>query len=219
MKTVQIELARAIWLFDVQQLNPTGISMTAPLTEFVSKYQFKKYPKHVLDYNDKGGLQFEEGEFASREGRTISVTFTFYNDGLVADTRSSTTDANDFLLDATQWLRAQFKLTPPSDYRCVFISRVVVHMDRKLSGFNPKISALEEKLSVLVPGGDGKPRRFALGAVGLLPTDFGLAGAPAGFRIEYKVGHPFEKNYYLAEAPLRTEDHLELLKEFEALLA
>src|SRR5579864_4093748 len=100
MQLLSVGLARSIWLFDVNELNPTGKSIFPDiLTWLGERYAFQTFPKSIGEIDtEKKGYIFKNGHFESGAGG-IMVNFSFFSDGVVAETRASTEKTDSFLDD------------------------------------------------------------------------------------------------------------------------
>lgn len=67
MKLISVDVARAIWLFPLSELNPGGRSTTKTFLDFTERYNFKKAPKHTLDFDSDSALTFDQGEFTNKK--------------------------------------------------------------------------------------------------------------------------------------------------------
>src|SRR5436190_9239630 len=100
MKVTSVAAARAIWLFDVVDLSPWGRYIYDQLFPWlVERYRFAKAPAHPRD-QEENAWAFLDGRFVTAASVPIDVTLKVYNDGIVAETRSSTDDSEAFLFDA-----------------------------------------------------------------------------------------------------------------------
>src|ERR1700721_985266 len=112
MKLISVTGARSIWLFDINDLNPRGKDVNSELLEFLKEaYFFDKVPKSPNDIDpEKKSLKFERGRFQIKEEIYIQVNLEIYNDGFVADTRSSTRDTDKFIEDVLSLASKEFSL-------------------------------------------------------------------------------------------------------------
>ena len=212
MNLLTVSAARSIWLFQIFDWNPRGRSLNPVYFSLIEKYSFQKYPKlHEIDWQK--GIKFEDGVFVNRAGEQLAVSLTVYNDGLVADTRSSTTDSDYFLEQTLGFLTSEFNFP---DYQTVLrrkthASELVIRLERPMDSLNPKLRAFADRLSTLTSS-DNAPFRIGIN----LSSDPGIVGTSLSFRLEPALGFPFSENRYYSLAPLPTDVHLNLLQEFEA---
>lgn len=216
MKT-SVFRARTLWFVDLHELNPRGRSLYPEVIEALqAKYEFQKVPESASDLTKEGGLELSIGSFEARPGEFIDVTFTVYNDGLTADTRSSTADSEAFLRDALEFVSSgNFGVVyePGMVHRKAHLSEIIVHTNKSLGSINSKLAGFEQRLDE-ISGGTLPPFRLA----GITFRSDQTAPAPASpFSFERRVNVPFSDNRYYSAAPFSTEDHLALLRDFEEL--
>lgn len=221
MRVISVDVARASWLFPLTELNPTGRNFTAAFAGLTQRYNFKKYPKHSLDFDPEAkGLIFEEGDFKNRDGINIIVKLSVFADGVVSDAWSSTRDAEDFLKDALQWLKAEhgFGLPPDRPLRTLYLSQLTVAMDKNPATAIPKLQPLMDLVSSKTAETDRPTDGFMFAGFSFWAKDWNKPGAPGAYRFEIKAGSIPNENRYFAAAALPTEAHVETLNELERLL-
>jgi hypothetical protein len=216
VELISIALARAVWLLDIRDTNPRGMNLRHTLLPaLVEKYRFSKYPSDSeLNENKEEGEKFQSGEFHNSEGQKIVVHLTFFDTGLVAETRSSTRDSEAFLDDVTGWMVAEFGLVfrPELLRQKGYLSQVYVRTEHSLDALNPKLRDFAARLSSLV----SVPfETFGIN----LAANADMSVKPGMFSFERALNIPFRENRYWSQAPLHTDTHLELLQEFEQILA
>lgn len=113
MKLLSVNLAKSIWLGPISDLNPRGASTGSILVPFlVDTYKFKKFPSLTEISDLSKGVKFENGDFDIGGDFPIVVSFTVFNDGIVADTGSSTIHSDAFLEDMFNRVSEVFKMPP-----------------------------------------------------------------------------------------------------------
>ena len=224
MRLLNINIARSIWLFSVQDLNPQGSAIESDLIEWLAKtYHFKKYPSSALDFDAqtktlslKGG-KFKSGLTDEGKERYVSVDLSIYTDGLVANTRSSTEDSDKFLEEAIHSAVNRFQLV--FDHQLIrqksYLSEMDVQLDRSISLLNPKLTELAATISSLQQ--DLNTITFEFSGVSFLPGPTAQTTV-AAFSLERKINIPWSENRYFTKAPLHTHAHLQLLNDFESIL-
>lgn len=220
MQKISVALARSIWLFDTNDLNPTGKSIFPDILLWLGeRYSFQTFPKSTADVDqEKKGYIFKTGEFQTDED-AITVNFSLFNDGVVADTWASTDKADAFLDELLRAAASKYGLTYRSDMIRTkqYISELVVQLDHSLWNLNPKLVQYCNALNEIF----AKHRLAPFEMTGAL---FGVdvsasAYKPPGLLIERKLGVPFSDNRFWSKSPFTTKDHLFALEEFEKLLA
>jgi hypothetical protein len=220
MKLISVTGARSIWLFDINDLNPRGKDVNSELLDFLKEaYFFSKVPKSPTDLDPtKKSLKFEGGRFQIKEEIYISVNLEIYNDGFVADSRSSTRDTDKFVEDLLSLAAKEFSLSyDPSMIRSkMHVSELTVRMDTVLFDLNPKLVNFANTISAMC-GLEVPP--FECTLLGFA-TDLAESRLkPSGFAIERKLGAPFSEKRYYTKAPVHTDEHQELLIELERILS
>jgi hypothetical protein len=218
MKVRYVALARSLWAFDLNLLNPKGLSWQGVLEPITTKYKFAKAPKNLLDVNEQKNLAFQLGTFVNSQNTSISITLTIYNNGISAETQSSTDDATEFLKELTSWIAREHGLAVPTDIKKGYVSQVEVECDTPLVALNPRFAEFLRGIEQRVKTIDGKPRRFDFGAIQCFTEDVNQMWSPAIFRFERKWGSPFASNIYFTQSALETREHIEVLNQLEQLL-
>ena len=218
MNLLRISLARSIWLFPFEDLNPRGRYWLPIYDALIKRYNFASSPQSIEDVKPNEGVKVQFGVFEKSQKEQVSVDLTIHNDGMVADTRSSTRDSDAFLEDAFNWMATDFGLSSISKLirRKTYVSELHVYMESSLNILNPKLEEFTKHLSSRVVGYESLS--FETGGISFWadPTEAGITNP---FSLERLEGEPFKENRYLSKAPLQTEDHLELLEELEKILS
>jgi hypothetical protein len=216
VKVIAVPLARCMWLIDFDKVNPRGRSLLDALHSIAKRYRFSKFPAHLLDYAKDGGLEFLSGTFI-KGGVDLRVGMTVFNNGIQADTLSSTDDAEAFLEDVREWLEKEFNLPIDNDaiIRRSYQSQLDVQVAKELMTVSRQIQKIAERLTAESIPVHGNPTKFLIGGFSIFSEDVGKPGAPMPFRFERKWGTDFDGNIYFAQAQLRTSEHIALLEELE----
>jgi hypothetical protein len=218
MNLVSVVSARAIWLFDLFRLNPKGLSNKVMISGVTQRYAFSKAPSSMLDVEDNA-LVFDQGEFITEDGNRIYVGIKAYSDGLVGITSSSTRYTTEFMTDLSLYLVSiGFSFPPPELIKKGFASVLLVESDIELVRINPALERVLEFVHTRLVSLDDKPRTYQVSGIGAWTDDAKKPFAPMAFRFERKMGVPFKENLYYSEAPLQTDEHLELLDMLEQML-
>ncbi|HVA01239.1 MAG TPA: hypothetical protein VMV34_06225 [Terriglobia bacterium] len=216
MELLNVVTARAVWLFDISELNPRGKSIFPELFGWLEEeYHFEKVPKSITDVDDTKGLVFSRGNFQAKEEIFVDVELKIYNDGLVANSQSSTRDTEAFLESVLKSVTEEFSLVfnPEIIRRRMCVSELYAKSIRLLSGINPILSQLANKLTELVPGSVKSP--FEVGGIIISPVQSITPQLLSSFRFERKANTSPDEHKYFSTAPMHTDDHLGLLDWFE----
>jgi hypothetical protein len=219
MKLLSINLAKSVWLGPVNDFNPKGKALNSTLVPFlVNSYKFKELPSEKEFAEPANGITFDNGEFTTKEGDIVSIRLSVFNDGLVADTRSSTNDSDAFLEDLLTRLSDSYNLPNYEQIirKKIYASQVYATTDKSLEIINPKLTIISKYLSDKVLGFGGV--NFELGGIHFWPEQANPT-KPSVFIFERTLNVPFSEKRYYSAAPLQTEEHLELLDILESILS
>lgn len=214
MRLLSIHLARSVWLCHIFEFNPKGKSLYSAIPLLIDSYKFKKFPSQTDMPDSAKGIKFEDGEFKNSEGDVVSLDFTIYNDGLVADTRSSTKDTDAVLVEILTKMSENFDLPNYEQIirKKTYLSQLYITTDKSLELINPKLKEISRYLS------DSLSHPFEAGGISFWP-DQTMRINPASFTFERMLNVPFAEKKYYSSAGLQTEKHLELLDKLEKILS
>ncbi len=149
----------------------------------------------------------------------MDVQLTIFNDGLVARSSSSTEDTDKFLENVVSSAVTEFSLTfdPSMVRRRIYLSELMIRLDKPLWSINPKLTTFADKLSALCSS--TSPLHFEVGGIAFWADTAFSVTKTSPFLIERKINAPFNENRFYAKAPLETARHIALLGEFEDILA
>lgn len=210
LKLLSVRHARSIWLVPIEDLNPRGLDLMPMLDAVRGRYGFQRSPRlEDLSRSVQQGLHFHHGAF-KRQNRQIEVTsFSVYNDGFVAETRDSTDSTDEFLGDLLMFLSQKYGLLFDGSMlrEKNYLSALIVTTELELNRTCDRVAKFLPSLSELA-GAD-----FQISAIR-------CTAGPSGksFTFEYEVGMAFEQKRFYSEAPVSTETHLNLLREFESVM-
>jgi hypothetical protein len=176
-------------------------------------YQFSKAPSSPQDFDNTKALVFTDGSFQSQENTPLSVELRVYGDGFVADTLLSTDASDEFLNQVLRNISKEFGLRykPENIRRRMYLSELTLKCETPLEDVCPKLREFAGTVSRALN------RTATFSSVGWW-TDPEHQNTLAQFRFERKFGAAFTDERYFSVAPLRTDDHLKLLKDLEAIL-
>jgi hypothetical protein len=177
-------------------------------------YSFSKAPSSATDLDETKALAFQDGTFQIGAENSIGVDLKLYNDGIVAETRSSTEETDKFINDVLTSAAKRFNLSYRPDMigRRLYLSELNVKCKNGLNSLDSRLKAFADKISPLVNG------QVELCSIGFWAEEK-ASHAFSPFRFERKFNSPFSEHRYYSAAPLRTDDHLKLLDELENILA
>jgi hypothetical protein len=219
MELLNIVTARAVWLFDISELNPRGKTLFPEIFEWMKDtYNFDTSPKSVNDIDSTKAFVFSRGTFQVREEIFIDVELKIYSDGFIANTSSSTRDAEAFLEDALNAASKEFSLAfkPEIIRRTMFLSEMNVKSLKNPLGINPALATFADKIADALPASMRQPFEFS--GVTFWPVQEMTPSPLSTFRFERKLHTAPNEHKYYSVAPLHTDDHLNLLDWFETKL-
>jgi hypothetical protein len=220
MDLLSVNLARSVWLFNIDELNPQGKNILGDLIDWLKEtYHFEKSPESLDALNENKGLSLTGGEFQVRPELFVQVNLTIFLDGIVGETRSSTKDTDAFLSDALELAIKEFSLTRRSDLirQKLYVSELWVYCDRHLQELNPKLAHIATRIADLI-GSEPKPH-FEPASVEFWVDQQGTQSTRPPFVFQRKAQAAFKENRYWSRAPLQTHDHLEVLNDLEKVLS
>lgn len=222
MQLLSVLLARSLWFVDLRDLNPRGRELRYTLfPALADKYQFDRFPYDTDDNqptDETPGFKFSNGSFLDSQGIEVTINFTIFDDGLVAETRSSTRDCDAFIEDILQWMAKDFGIVyhPGMIRKKGYVSELNVTPAHSLGALNNKLEQLASRLASFVSTVE-EPVRFEFAGLFYAPDPVQVL-KPSPFRFERRLDVPFSTNRYFTQAPLHTDVHLQLLDELEQIL-
>jgi hypothetical protein len=221
MEKLSVATARSIWFLDIADLNPQGKSVFPELLDWLrAKYKFAKYPASASDLDlETKGLVFKDGVFQVSEASSVWIELTIFQDGLVGNSSSSTSDSDAFLEDLLNSATHDLGLIYKRDMirSKTYLSEVNVRLSYPLANVNPALAGLAEKITEAF--GRSVKLPFELGGLSFWTDTSESAIKWAAFSIERKLNAPFLENRYFSRAPLPTARHFGLIEELERFLA
>lgn len=222
MKLLSVKQARSIWLANIADLNPRGLNLFGLIMPIVTKYNFQIYPDKPIDIIEKDVLEinFKGGNFQRDPKNNIAINLTIFNDGIVADTRSSTKDSDTFLDQFLNYISNEFGLSPYQEIvrSKIYVSELWVQTDKNLNALNPKLDKFVKHITSSIEGHSYHPIAYETSSI-MFWTDPVVTNPPTPFRFERIIDRPFSENRYYSSAPLQTDVHLEILEELESILS
>jgi hypothetical protein len=176
------------------------------------RYGFWRGPREVEDFDLAKGVAFLHGYF---QDRIVIERLQVFNNGLMAEINGDTDECDAFLDDFMGWLKADIGIdTTEEPSSRFYYSNLEVTCSFSLAKTLPQLARIGQEITK-------KLREYGQTAapdVELVSLGYGKAGETPTFRFERKEGVPEERRTYFCAAPLRTQDHLQLLKELESIL-
>ncbi len=211
MNLTSIVLARVVAFLEVEALDPFGRTSTPDaLANLASRFSFAKVPQTLAEMDFQKGIELSAGKLDEINIDRLAI----YTNGLMIDTRSSTEDSEMVLSEILKFAKEAFGATV-NPGRKNFVSQIVFTSDMSIALLNPILAPIAAKVSEFVSGELKQRVDYEPTAVVIAPDFSQLRLQPVNFSVERRAERPFFENTYFSTAPLRTAQHIELVKEFE----
>jgi len=175
-------------------------------------------PSNERGWNWNDTLIFEHGKF---ENTTIDE-FRVHAEGVVVNTRTSVELADAFIDDVLAWFFETYdyvvKKYPPIEK--FFFSNLEVHIDHDVSGLVKDLASIARLITQKLEEYETHTGEFVPSGLSMNfdPASYKGANPPGQFTIERKLNCPYDQHLYVSSAPLKTDDHLEVLDILDSLL-
>jgi hypothetical protein len=214
MRLSAVLLARAIAFVEMNDLNPRGgLRLPGVASMIVDRFGFAKYPQKPEEFDEIKGVEFIEGSFEE----TGIDKLTIWHNGVGVDVRSSTDEARAIIETSLEWLKNEAGLTYSPDMikRWAYLSQLTFYTDADLDGLHPAIRNMGSRLTTAVSRLYGSDFQFHTNVLGW-GFDRTVKQFPiSDFSIQRRAESPFSDNKYFSQAPISTNEHLNLLQQFE----
>jgi hypothetical protein len=211
MELISVLLSRAVFLLELDALNPFGrMTPAETMAELSNRYGFAQMPQSIPEITNEKGAECLSG----RMGDIAIDKLTLYPNGLVVDTRGSTEDsekvAQDIIDIAHERLGSKISVG-----RKHYVSQVTFRSKMRLANMNPVIGEMMGQMKEFLSSGLKQdflvePTALII-SVDLTQTRI----SPGKFTIERRAEAPFMEDLYFSSAPLHSAVHLELVENFE----
>ena len=218
MKLLSIYIARLTVLVETAEFNPRNqVSLPDFMKAIIERYGFLKFPIAIEEFDLDKGVTFSLGKLKEINIRNVIL----YDTGTVIETGSSTRDCELIYEDLVQWVRelVGIEYRPILPERKFFLSEVSFQSNLRLGTVNEVFTSLASRVSAAASAYARQRFDFEPVALIAMPDMSNVKIGPTAFRIDRLARAPFEEQKYLSSAPLHTEDHIQLLEEFEKALS
>jgi hypothetical protein len=208
-----ILLARALAFFETVDVTPRkGIFFPELIKGLVQHCSFQQFPKTIEQWTSNDGAQFETGKLGEL---TIKKLILFPN-GVQIDSIAGTEESRQAIRSILEWARDNFEIAYDENtikewgyvsdvtFRSDVPLLMTVPLERLSRSVTTEISKLLKLETVYQPTG------ITVGHDPLL-RKYGRAA----FTIQKRAEVPLTDNKYFSEAPLATDVHIELLRQYE----
>jgi hypothetical protein len=219
MELISVIAANAIRFLPVLDETKPKRPLLPLVRALQDRYFFLEVPKTVADYNLTNGVTFLEGVF--RDQHVINRLQVFAR-GLICDTKETTNTADEFLDDVLDWADKELKLDIPdrNSMPKLYLSQLEVRLPTGLGESLADFSNLGRSVSQLIQSyGMSMSNPFEVSSFKMYLDVSSFPGAyPFEFSFERRAGEPYSSNTFFSSAPLKTQDHLQVLQELEDFL-
>ncbi len=216
MQLSAVLLARFITFIEIAELDPRGRIHFPELSDSLAKrFGFQKFPQKFEEFDLQKGIEFAQGKWE----RGGVEKLTIFGGGFAAETRSSTDDSEGFLHEFLSWAATKFGIQyrPEMIKHIAYVSQVVFYAEAPiLTLLSNPVARLSQRVSNSIEKVLKEKIHYELSGLWIGMDQLTRKMAPAAFTIQRRIDVPFSENKYFSEAPLPTEVHLTLLREFEA---
>jgi hypothetical protein len=185
------------------------------LEKIVRRYLFAKFP--TIEDLSKNERIFRIGKF-----KDIQISdFAIYGDGIIVTSASDSDLLDEFIDDLLGWSYEEFGMVPSvgsvpeKSYDSGLIVKSSVDLTKAIAPAAEALSAINKAYN------SGRYVSSAMAYTGFIAsvddTTFPGVKKPVKFILDRKVGLPTDQNIFYSQAPLRTKDHLDVLRTFERL--
>jgi len=215
----QVLLARAIQFFRIG--SPGYLPEIAQ--KIKDRYEFVVSPKNedLLPPSPEAagqpkGAEFRHGRMKNAEGRAVIIQqLSVFQDGLVADTTTSTEDSDLFLRDLTEWSESEISARVILGRR-LYVSHLEFQTAVPLEIYAPSFGSVGNEVTALLHGYGLEAAPYQFSVVTLNIDHIGtVPPQPAPFHLERRANVPFKDNMWFSQAPLKTKDHIKVLYNLE----
>lgn len=216
MKVITVEGGRILDLVPTEEFRSRrGLYLPEFVQEIMARYGFMAGPTNLVEAA-KAGAKFEQGKFTVDGETVVLKELSIYSDGLITDaydTRFAEIAMDDF----TQWATEKFGFqarTSPSHR--TYTSAVICQFDKAIEPALGKLARLSELFSRALKDSYGWDYKYNLFRLGFNVDPKTIPHLRAtNFLFERRVQVEYSTERYFCVAPLRTDDHIQLLKQIE----
>jgi hypothetical protein len=199
----------------VQVVTPKGGTYWPDIVRAAqARYGFIKVPDRIDEFDQVKGVSFYHGKFISKEGPILLTQFQYFSNGMLVQTVANSKQADEFLEDVLSWIGEELKFTIQGigSFPTRYASELEILLDADIGAQQSMALKIAARINqALIGYGE---------SVKIRPTGFVLSFDPkelavSGFTLDRRAGASFSEKIYWSRAPLRTDDHLEVLRLVE----
>lgn len=220
MKLIGIEFGRVSLLADLVDLGRrTGIHLPEAAALVQQRYSFVHAPTVLPASEQQPMYRFERGVLKKGVKTHTFSAFEVHPHGLVV--QGTDTDAGEaFFEDFFEFGIENLGMKKPSrEPSMVFLSALVVEFEEDFNKVLKTWKELSELCGASLKSTYHIDQKVQVGSLNLRPDPQDLTPRQSvligDFSLDRRIYEPYEHNRFYAMAPLRTDDHIALLKRFE----
>ena len=181
---------------------------------FKEKYGFTGLPDHSSEESTRFAFEFRHGVF----GDVTIDRLALYRSGIVANAASTVELVEHFVDDVVDLIRESLQTEELSSLPVVrlYDSHVVVESTIEFTRSFQLLQEVGSHISTLLNQYGTSAKQYQTAGI-VLHSDEPDVGnfKTSKFTFERRIDTPFSANMFFSSAPLRTEDHINLLSEME----
>lgn len=219
MKLTNVILSQAIRLLRVKGPAGGSVYVLDLVRALESRYGFFEGPKALSDYDFAKGVTFLHGHLNKR---FVIDRFQIFETGILAETRATVEECDEFLNDVIEWARKEFSVSVDEEgiRGSSYLSQVEVQSSVSLGIACEQCKRLSCQLTEILRSYGQSSPEFEVSGIKLHGDVTNvLPLRPVEFAFERRAGLPYGSGLYFSSAPLRTADHMRFLNEIEAVLS
>ena len=212
MKLLSIETSRVTELF--QAARPQGqLYLPKVAAELVERYSFAGAPQSLAELTGNR-IEFSHGVFEDTAIEKLEI----YSDGVAISAKSNSNLIEAFLEDLVMWLEHDLAMTRVKSRSVTrfYDSEIIVELDPRVLNVLEPLSNVSTAVSNMILENTGLEVDYSALGFAFSCEQVSMKGmTPSSFRIERRLASEFKLNQFVAQAPLKTDQHLELLETIE----
>jgi hypothetical protein len=216
MKLHQIVSSQAVRFVDqIEPENKSPRSPTPIVRAMEDRYGFVQVPRTLQEFNFNTGVTFLRGFFK----HSIIDRVQVYERGFLCEGTIHTDICDEFLDDLSMWAIEKFELPVKENALRTYFSQIEVVADLDIGAMFSKFLPIGRTIiQCLRSYGQQANKNFEISGLRMHgDITQPQQPPPAEFIFERRAGQPYDSKVYFSVAPLRSDDHMRVLNELEAL--
>jgi hypothetical protein len=183
------------------------------IRELQDRYGFVQVPHKVADLDFTAGVNFLQGYFKD----IVIDKFQVYNNGLLCEAAADNQQCAEFLDEVLEWAPPHFNVSVRPRWKA-FQSKLEISSSKDIRNSFAKFAGVGAAITRLLESyGSNAPPYVFWGLALQHESQKDLPSNPS-FEFARRAEQPFDAGIYYSTAPLRTQDHLQVLNLLEEIL-